>query len=246
MTQPTPVPERTIAALRYVSTATITTQLLQRGLRNTFLYGVLPLNPLSANMVGEAFTLRYIPAREDLDVPSVFQDYDHPQRRAIEDVPPGQVLVIDSRGQRRAASLGNILATRLARRGCAGVVTDGTVRDAAGFQSIDLPAFGIGPSANTNLVQHHAVDMQVPVGCAEVAVYPGDLVVGDADGVVCLPRHLATEVAEDAVAQEHLEKFVQCLIESGAPLRGTYPPDDHTRELYAEWAKTHPLPSFDE
>jgi regulator of RNase E activity RraA len=239
-----PIPKSTLAALGSVSTATITTQLLSRGLRNTLLQGLLALNPLRGNMVGEAFTLRYIPAREDLDVLSVYRDYDHPQRRAVEQVPPGHVLVIDSRGQQRAASLGNILATRLLRRGCAGVVTDGSVRDAAGFRSLELPTFCVGPSANTNLIQHHAVDMQVPIGCAEVAVYPGDLMVGDADGVVCIPRHLATEVATDAVGQEHLEEFVESKVESGEPLRGNYPPDDRTRAEYQNWARTHPLPVF--
>jgi regulator of RNase E activity RraA len=241
--QRSPIPSSTFAAFRHVSTATITTQLLSRGLRNTLLHGLLPLNPLHGNMVGEAFTLRYIPAREDLDVLSAFQDYDHPQRRAIEQVQPGQVLVIDSRGQQRAASLGNILATRLLRRGCAGVVTDGSVRDLAGFRTLGLPTFAYGPSANTNLIQHHAVDMQLPIGCAEVAVYPGDVLVGDADGVVCVPRHLATEVADAAVAQEHLEEFVLSQVDSGAGLRGTYPPDDRMREEYRKWAETHPLPS---
>jgi regulator of RNase E activity RraA len=239
-----PVPPSTFAALRCPSTATLTTQLLARGLRNTLLHGPLPLNPLRGNMVGEAFTLRYIPAREDLDVLSVFQDHDHPQRRAVEQVQPGQVLVIDSRGQQRGASLGHILGTRLRRRGCVGVVTDGSVRDVAGFRDLDLPTFALGPSANTNLIQHHAVDMQLPIGCAEVAVYPGDVMVGDADGVVCLPRHLATEVAQAAVEQEHLEKFVLSQVDSGARLRGTYPPDDRTRAEYRKWAETHPLPSY--
>ena len=228
----------TLEALRNTSTATLTTQLLARGLRNTFLHGLLPLGPLNGNMVGEAFTLRYIPAREDLDVLSVFQDYDHPQRRAVESVEPGQVLVIDSRGQQRAASLGHILATRLHRRGCAGVVTDGSVRDSAGFAELDLPTFAAGPSANTNLIQHHAVDMQLPVACGEVAVYPGDVMVGDADGVVCVPRHLAAEVAEAAVAQERLEEFVLSKVESGAPLRGTYPPDERTRAEYERWTRS--------
>jgi regulator of RNase E activity RraA len=234
--------ERTLAALRYASTATLTTQLLARGLRNTLLHGLLPLNTVRGNMVGEAFTLRYIPAREDLDVLSVFQDYDHPQRRAVEQVATGQVLVIDSRGQQRAASLGHILATRLLRKGCAGVVTDGSVRDVAGFRTLDLPTFAAGPSANTNLIQHHAVDMQLPIACAEVAVYPGDVMVGDADGVVCVPRHLAAEVAEAAVQQEHLEEFVLSQVDSGAPLRGTYPPDDRTRDAYRKWAEEHPAP----
>jgi regulator of RNase E activity RraA len=222
----------TLEGLRVVSTATVTTQLLARGLRNTFLTGLRALNPACTRMVGEAFTLRYIPSREDVDTLSVFQDYDHPQRRAIEAVPPGAVLVIDARRQTRAASLGHILATRLRQRGVAGVVTDGSVRDSAGFAELALPAFSAGASATTNLAQHHAVDLQVPIGCAEVAVYPGDVMVGDQDGVVCVPRHLAAEVAAAAVEQERLEEFVLARIEAGSPLRGTYPPDEQTLAQY--------------
>lgn len=222
----------TLEALRAVSTATITTQLMARGLRNTFLPGLVPLNPAQTRLVGEAFTLRCIPSREDLDQLSVYQDYDHPQRKAIESVPPGAVLVVDARRQTRAASLGHILATRLLRRGAAGVVTDGAVRDSAGFAELALPAFAAGASATTNLAQHHAVDLNVPIGCAEVPVYPGDIMVGDRDGVVCVPRHLAAEVAAAAVEQERLEEFVLARIESGAPLRGTYPPDEVTLAQY--------------
>jgi regulator of RNase E activity RraA len=219
-------------ALAAVSTATLTTQLMARGLRNTFLAGLTALNPASTRLVGEAFTLRCIPAREDLDVLSVYQDYDHPQRKAVESVPPGGVLVIDCRGRTRAASLGHILATRLLVRGAAGIVTDGAVRDRAGFAALDLPTFAAGAAATTNLAQHHVVEMQVPIGCAEVAVYPGDVMVGDEDGVVCVPRHLADEVAAAAVEQERLEEFVLARIETGAPLRGTYPPDDRTLAEY--------------
>ncbi|MCI2422861.1 ribonuclease activity regulator RraA [Saccharopolyspora sp. K220] len=235
MAESSPLSEEARRALRRASTATLTTQLLARGLRNTFLHGVLPLNPLQENMVGEAFTLRYIPAREDLDVLSVFQDYDHPQRRAVESVQPGQVLVIDARGKQRAASLGHILGTRLLHRGCTGVVTDGSVRDSAGFSTLDLPTFAASPSANTNLIQHHAVDMQLPIACGEVAVYPGDVMVGDRDGVVCIPRHLVDDVAAAAAEQERLEEFVLSKVDSGAPLRGTYPPDEATRAEYQRW-----------
>lgn len=221
--------------LRHVTTATLTTQLMARGLRNAFLEGPRPLRPAGPRMVGPAFTLRYIPAREDLDVLSVFQDYDHPQRLAVESVPAGAVLVIDSRGQTRAASLGEILATRLFRRGVAGVVTDGSFRDAAGIAAIDMPSFAAGASPTTNLVQHHAVDLQLPIGCGEVAVYPGDIMVGDDDGVVCIPRHLAAEVASAAAEQERLEDFILARVDGGAPLRGTYPPDDTTRAEYERW-----------
>ena len=217
---------RTRELLSQASTATITTQLLARGLRNTFLHGIKPLN--GRRLIGPAFTLRYIPAREDIDVLAVFKDYEHPQRKAIESVPPGHVLVMDCRGQTRAASAGNILATRLQVRGAAGLVTDGTLRDTPEMKQLELPVFTTGASPLTNLAQHHAVDMQIPIGCAEVAVYPGDIMVGDEEGVVCIPAHLADEIAEPAAQQESLEQFILQEIENGRPLKGTYPPDEDT------------------
>jgi regulator of RNase E activity RraA len=221
---------RTLQLLKQVSTATITTQLLARGLRNTFLPGLKPLTP--HRMAGEAFTLRYIPAREDLDTLDVYKDYDHPQRRAIESVPPGHVLVMDCRGHGRAASAGGILATRLQVRGAGGLVTDGTLRDTPDIAQLDLPVYAQGASPLTNLAQHHAVDLQVPIGCAEVPVYPGDVMVGDEEGVVCVPAHLAAEVAEAAAEQEELERFIGAEIAAGKPLRGTYPPDADTLARY--------------
>jgi regulator of RNase E activity RraA len=218
--------------LHRVGTATLTTQLMARGLRNAFLEGPVAANPARQRMVGQAFTMRCIPAREDLDVLAVFQDYDHPQRKAVESVGPGDVLVVDARGQGRAASLGHILATRVRVRGGAGIVTDGTVRDMAGMERLDLPVFTTGAAPTTNLAVHHVVDMQLPIGCAEVAVYPGDIMVGDRDGVVCIPRHLAEEVALAAVEQERLEEFILERIEAGRPLRGTYPPDEGTLAEY--------------
>ncbi|WP_037409235.1 ribonuclease activity regulator RraA [Candidatus Solirubrobacter pratensis] len=223
---------RTRELLSQASTATITTQLLARGLRNTFLHGIKPLNPANARLVGPAFTLRYIPAREDIDVLEVFKDYDHPQRKAIESVPPGHVLVMDCRNQGRAASAGNILATRLQVKGAAGLVTDGTLRDTPEIRQLQLPTFAQGASPLTNLAQHHAVDMQVPIGCAEVAIYPGDVIVGDEEGVVCIPAHLADEIAEPAARQEDLERFILGEIQAGRPLRNTYPPDEATLERY--------------
>lgn len=237
-----PVEKRFLDLLGMVSTATITTQLFARGLRNTFLVGLAPLNPLFARFVGEAFTLRYIPAREDLDVLDVFRDYDHPQRRAIESVGPGQVLVIDTRRMNRAASAGHILLTRLLKRGACGLVTDGSLRDTPDIRGLPLPVFAAGASATTNLALHHAVDLQVPIGCAEVAVYPGDIMVGDAEGVVCIPRHLASEIAEPAVEQERLEEFILAEVQAGAALRGTYPPDDATLQRYRGVANPTELP----
>lgn len=227
--------EGTRELLGRASTATITTQLLDRGLRNTFLAGLKPLNTEHARFVGDAFTLRYIPAREDIDVPTVFNDYDHPQRKAVESVGPGQVLIMDCRGEGRAASAGHILVTRLLKRGAAGVVTDGSVRDSPAIAHTPLPVFVAGVSAMTNLAQHHAVDMQVPVACGGVAVYPGDVIVADEEGVVCVPQELADEIAQPAAEQEHMERFILREIEQGAPLRGTYPPDEATRTKYLAW-----------
>ena len=224
--------DRTLELLKSVSTATISTQLLQRGLRNVFLHGVKPVTP--HRMAGPAFTLRYIPAREDIDTLDVFQDYDHPQRKAIEDVPPGHVLVMDCRNQTRAASAGGILLTRALARRVGGVVTDGALRDTPEIAKLGLPVFAQGSSPLTNLVQHHATDINVPIGCAEVPIYPGDIMVGDEEGVVCIPQHLATEVAEAAREQEKLERFVQYEISNGTPLRGTYPPDEDTLRRYHE------------
>jgi regulator of RNase E activity RraA len=186
-------------------------------------------------MAGPAFTLRYIPAREDLDTLDVYRDYDHPQRRAIEQVPPGHVLVMDCRGQGRAASAGAILLTRLQVRGAGGLVTDGTLRDTPEIAQLEhLPVYAAGASPLTNLAQHHATDINVPVGCAEVPIYPGDIMVGDEEGVVCVPAHLAQEVAHAAAEQERLEAFVQDEIRAGRPLRGTYPPDAETRARYLD------------
>lgn len=229
-----PLSDETREALHRVSTATITTQLLARGLRNAFLEGLTFSNPDRPRMVGEAFTMRAIPSREDIDVPSIFNDYEHPQRKGVESVGEGQVLVIDSRGKKRAASLGHILATRLRERGAAGIVTDGSFRDMVGFEELDLPTFSAGASPTTNLAEHHVVDTQIPIGCAEVAVYPGDIMVGDRDGVVCIPRHLADSVAKDALEQELLEEFILTRIEGGRPLWGTYPPDQDTLAAYDE------------
>ena len=222
----------TIEALGRASTATLQTQLFSRGLRNTFLFSLRPLAPDTARFVGEAFTLRYIPAREDLDVLDAFQDPAHPQRLAIESVGPGQVLVMDCRGEGRAASAGHILITRLQRRGAVALVTDGSVRDSPQLRRESFPVFTSAVSATTNLVLHHAVDMQVPIGCAGVPVFPGDILVGDEEGVVVIPRHLAAQIAQPAAEQEELERFILRRIQAGAALPGTYPPDDSTLSAF--------------
>src|SRR5262249_23779974 len=156
----------------------------------------------------EAFTLRYIPAREDLNPLSVFQDRAHPQRKAIEECPPGAVFVIDSRKDPRAASAGGILVSRLMVRGVAGVVTDGGFRDAPEIAGLAIPAYHNRPAPPTNLTRHHAIDTNVPIGCGDAPVFPGDVIVGDAEGVVVLPAHLADEIAEEAVEMTAFEDFV--------------------------------------
>ena len=223
--------------LALCSTATLTTQLFKRGLRNTFIQGVRRITESSAPLVGPAFTLRNIPAREDLDQISVFENPEHPQRKAIEKVPAGYVLVIDCRGERRAASAGDILVTRLHVRGVAGLVSDGGLRDTEQIGRMDFPVYCAGASAPLNLAQHHAVDMNVPIACGGVAVYPEDIIVGDGEGVVVIPRHLAAEVANDGAAQELMEEFILGEIRAGRALPGTYPPNAETKARFETWKK---------
>jgi regulator of RNase E activity RraA len=221
--------------LATVSTATVTTVLLKHGLRNTFIGGVKLINPDAPRLVGPAYTLRYIPAREDLDQPGVFENRMHPQRKANEECPPGAVLVIDSRGDAGAASAGGILVTRLWKRGVAGVVTDGGFRDTPDIAALPFAAYHARPSAPTNLIKHHAVDVDVPIGCGGVPVYPGDVVVGDGEGVAIIPGALADSVADEAFEQTTFEDFVTEKIMSGNSIFGIYPPNEATRAEFAAW-----------
>ena len=209
-----------------VSTATLCTALFKRGLRNQFIQNVHPLNTGLPNMVGPAFTLRYIPAREDLNPITVFNDRAHPQRKAVEDCPPGSVFVIDSRKDARAASAGSILVSRLMKRGVAGVVTDGGFRDAPDIARLPFAAYHQRPSAPTNLTLHQALDINVPIGCGDVAVWPGDIIVGDAEGVVVIPQAMAAEIAAEAVEMTAFEDFVTEKVMEGRSILGLYPPTD--------------------
>lgn len=222
--------------LMKVSTATLCTALFKRGLRHQFIQDVRPLNPGLPNMVGEAFTLRYMPAREDLNSISVFLDRDHPQRKAVEQCPEGAVLVIDSRKDARAASAGGILVTRLMKRGVAGVVTDGGFRDSPDIAKLGFPAYHQRPSAPTNLTLHQAIDINVPIGCGDAPVFPGDVVVGDAEGVIVIPAHIADEVAAEAIEMTAFEDFVQEKVLEGRSILGLYPPtDEQSRSDFAAW-----------
>ncbi|MGE6740535.1 ribonuclease activity regulator RraA [Allorhizobium pseudoryzae] len=223
-------------ALLRVSTASVATALYKRGLRNQFIQNVQPVAWKGRNMVGQAFTLRYIPAREDRNPITVFRNPGHPQRVAVETCPPGFVLVMDSRKDARAASAGSILVTRLAKRGCAGVVSDGGFRDAEGIGKLDMPAYHQRPSAPTNLTLHEALDINVPIACGDVAVFPGDVMLGDGDGVIVIPAALADEIAQECAGMESFEDFVLEKVNAGAAIIGLYPPtSDQVQADYAEW-----------
>ena len=222
--------------LMQVSTATLCTALFKRGLHHQFIQDVRPLNSNLPNMVGEAYTLRYMPAREDLNTIEVFKNREHPQRKAVEGCPPGAVFVIDSRKDARAASAGGILVSRLMQRGVAGIVTDGGFRDSPEIAKMPFPAYHQRPAAPTNLTVHQAIDINVPIGCGDAPVFPGDVVVGDAEGVVVIPAHLADEVAAEATEMTVFEDFVQEKVMEGRSILGLYPPtDEQSRVDFAAW-----------
>jgi regulator of RNase E activity RraA len=224
--------------LKGVSTATLCTALFKRGLRKQMIQDVHPLNKSLGKMVGEAFTLRYIPAREDLNPISVFTDRTHPQRKAVEECPPGAVMVIDSRKDPRAASAGSILVSRMMVRGCAGLVTDGGFRDAPEISKLNIPTFHTRPSAPTNLTLHQAVDINVPIGCGDAPVWPGDVIVGDGDGVVVIPAGIADEIATEAVEMTAFEDFVTEQVLAGRSIVGLYPATDpQTTVDFQAWRK---------
>jgi regulator of RNase E activity RraA len=226
--------------LMHISTATLATLLFKRGLKNQFMQNVSRLSKVSENMVGQAFTLRYMPAREDRNGIEVFQNRQHPQRQAIEQCPPGAVLVIDSRKDARAASAGGILVSRLKQRGVAGIVTDGGFRDSAEIAALGIGAYHQRPAAPTNLTLHEAIDINVPIGCGDAPVFPGDVVVGDADGVIVIPAHIADEVAIQAADMTVFEDFVMICVKQGKSILGLYPATDpETLSAFEAWKKDH-------
>jgi regulator of RNase E activity RraA len=232
--------QQTRDQLMKVSTATLCTALFKRGLRRQYIQNVMPLNAALPNMVGEAFTLRYIPAREDLNTIDVFKDPQHPQRAAVEQCPKGAVMVIDSRNDTRAASAGGILVSRLMKRGAAGIVTDGGFRDSPDIAKLPFPAYHQRPSAPTNLTHHHAIDINVPIGCGDAPVFPGDVVVGDAEGVIVIPAGIADEVAAEATEMTAFEDFVQEQVMNGRSIIGLYPPThDSTKDDFAAWRRAN-------
>jgi regulator of RNase E activity RraA len=227
--------------LKGVSTATLSSALYKRGLRNQMIQDVRPLSaPKGGSMVGEAYTLRYMPAREDLNPMTVFRDHSHPQRRAVEECPPGAILVMDSRKDARAASAGGILVTRLMIRGVGGIVTDGGFRDSAEIAQLDMPSYHNRPSAPTNITLHQAIDLNVPIGCGDAPVFPGDIIVGDADGVIVIPAGIVEEITADAVEMTAYEDFVTERVRAGQKTFGLYPPTDQANlDAFAIWRKQH-------
>ena len=220
------------------SVATICTALYKKGFRNQFVQGVNPLNKKLKNMVGYAYTVRYIPAREDLNSINVFENPKHPQRVAIEECPKGYVLVFDSRKDPKAASAGAILITRLMKRGCEGIVTDGGFRDSPEIEKMDFPAYHQRPSSPTNLTLHQAIDINVPIGCGDVAVWPNDLIVGDKEGVVVIPSKYINEISEDVKKMTIYEDFVMNEVRKGKSIRGLYPlTDEKIKKKYENTMK---------
>ena len=229
------ISRETLDLLLIPSTATLTSVLRQHGITRSFMHGVAPLRP-NMKMAGPAFTLRYLPMREDLD-PGTVDNLKDIQRIGIEQIGEGEVFVIDARGDTRAGTMGSILATRLHCRGAAGIVTDGAYRDSPVIAELGMAAYAAAMNAHTNKTIHHPSEIQVPIACGDVAVYPGDIIVGDEEGVVVVPAQLADQVAQTASEMEEKEVFITEKIQAGASILGVYPPDEKTLAEYEEWKR---------
>ncbi|MFI2228648.1 RraA family protein [Nocardia testacea] len=231
-----PLDSDVLAKYRKISTATLATRLLAVGLRQQFLVGLSPVNTTLNGFVGEAFTMRFIPAREDIDTLESLHGPDNLQWQGVEALDEGQVLVIDSRSDISAASLGDMLVTRAMHKKAAAVVTDGAFRDGYVIKDIPIPTYSRAITATTRLSSFHVADLQVPIGCSGVAVYPGDLLVGDRDGVIVVPRYLAAEIVDECLEQEELEAYLHTRASRGEPLiGGLYPPSEKTKAEYLRW-----------
>jgi regulator of RNase E activity RraA len=226
-----PLPETVVAQLNAVSTATISYQLQKRGIANAFMAGLAPLRP-DLRLCGRAVTLRYIPVRADL-LKTIKEDA-NPQRQLVESIGVGEVLVMDARGTTASATIGNILTTRAQMRGAAGIVSDGCFRDSPAIAAMDFPTYARGRHAGMNTSALFPTDINVPIGCGGVAVVPGDVIVGDAEGVIVIPHPMAEEVAAGALAQEQIEDFILEKVRGGASTIALYPPTDAVREEFRQ------------
>lgn len=229
------VSESIRAQLARSGSANIANCLLKRGLRNTMLLGLLPLSPDQPTLVGPAWTVRFIPAREDLDTMALYATEASLHRRAIEECPPGAVLVLAAGGDTRASVMGDMMALRLKVRGVEGALTDGGYRDAPGIRATGLPCFQVRNSGPATPIALSPCEFQVPVGVAGVPVYPRDLIVGDAEGVVCIPAHLVEEVATEAAANADYEVFVAAHLRRGRSIFGLFPATAESRAEFDHW-----------
>ncbi len=218
-----------------ISTATITTVLLKKGLRNVWMRGTKPIRSGQARIVGRAFTLRFVPAREDLATPDSWSS-PISTRAAIEAMPDGCIAVVDAMGVTDAGIFGDILCARMAKRGVKGLVTDGVVRDQVGVLGTGLPVWCQGAAAPASVAGLTFVAWQEPIGCGGVAIFPGDVIVVDDDGAVVIPQKLLAEVAAAAADQERLEAWIMLQVADGAPLPGLYPPNAENLARYKQWA----------
>jgi regulator of RNase E activity RraA len=225
----------TIDALKPVSTATITTVLLKHGLRRVWMRGTRPIQRGQPRIVGRAFTLRFIPAREDLATPASWSS-PRSTRAAIEEMPPGCVAVADAMGVTDAGIFGDILCARIQQRGVAGLVTDGVVRDMTGVLKTGLSVWCAGAAAPPSVAALTFVNWQEPIGCGGVAVYPDDIVLVDDDGAVLIPAALVEDVVRVAPEQERLETWIMDEVSNGAKLPGLYPPNEDNLKRYKDWA----------
>lgn len=232
-----PVPEETLQRLAAADTATLTACLQRRGITNAYLEGLHPVGQRN-RFVGRARTLRYLPARADL-LPR-YGGERSVQRAAVESIEPGEVLVISARSVLDAGTIGDLYALRVAKRGGVGVVSDGAVRDATALAALELPIFAAAAHGATLMRRHVAIDLQVPVACAEVTVFPGDLIVADADGVVCVPQTLASEVADEATGQRLEEEFAEVQLRAGAACSGYFPLSPQRRAEFETWLRERP------
>jgi regulator of RNase E activity RraA len=233
------VSDMVLDRLARATSGSLTTQLFKRGYRQPCLVGLAPLQRARAKrFAGRAYTMRMIPAREDVDTYATLTthpNHDNLQWVGVEQVQPGDVMVIDSRNDPSAASMGNMLITRMQVRGVRAVITDGAFRDGTEIAAMDIPAWCRGVTATTRLSFHHVADLNVPIACAGVAVYPGDVIHGDADNVTVIPAHLASELADMCEAQDDLEAYLALRVARGEALWGLYPPSEQTRAQHRAW-----------
>ena len=225
------IDQKLLDALANVTTATLTTVLLKKGLRNVWLRGTKPLRPGQKRVVGPAFTLRFVPAREDLATPASWSS-PISTRAAIEAMPAGCVAVVDAMGVTDAGIFGDILCARMKARDVAALVTDGVVRDVAGVLGTDLPVWCSGAAAPPSVAGLTFVNWQQPIGCGGVAVFPDDVIVVDEDGAVVIPNALLADVVAASVEQERLEAWIMTEVEAGASLPGLYPPNAENLARY--------------